>query len=207
MPFFYFFEGELRCFYEELNPHVHVLAHYKCPQLDHEFRAKQLGVSPRELERIGVEVFVNGPDGYPVWLLQQHQVLTAPEDSFGFDSTQAGEYEICLRTNTSHWHQNERLQFHLQVDVGADAVDYFEVAPKGPIEELHAKAKEMQAKMTEIQNDQLLLRIRDERFQQTSNSTFFRVWAFALLQIAVLCVATFFQLAMFKQFLLAKKVV
>ena len=33
------------------------------------------------------QVYVNGPDGYPVWLPQHHQVLTKPEDSFGFDST------------------------------------------------------------------------------------------------------------------------
>jgi hypothetical protein len=207
LPYFWLSEGELKCFYEELNPTTHVLVHYKAPHLDHEVRARDLNTAPSLLNGIGIEVYVNGPDGYPVWLPQHHQVLTKPEDSFGFDSTTAGEYEICMRTNGTHWHQHEQLKMHLQIDTGVDTVDWKEVAVKSHLDDLHVKVRELKAKMNEIIQDQTYLRARDARFRQTSESTFTRVWAFALLQVAIFFASATYQMLSFKKFLISKKLV
>lgn len=206
-PFFYFMENDLRCFYEELNPSTHVAVHYTCPHLDHELRAKDLGVSTHMLDPIGIEVFVNGPDGYPVWLPQNHQVLSSPEDSFAFDSQQAGEYEICLRTNVTHFHENEKLKFYVQIVVGADAMDWKAVAAKDHLDGLHLQVRELKAKIKEINTDQLLLKLRERRFRETSESTFTRVWMVAVVQVGILCATALWQMTSFKKFLIAKKLV
>uniref|UniRef100_A0A7S1NAA6 GOLD domain-containing protein n=2 Tax=Eutreptiella gymnastica TaxID=73025 RepID=A0A7S1NAA6_9EUGL len=206
-PFFFINEGELRCFYEELNANLHVAVHYTCPHLDVGQRAKELDVTAASLTPLGIEVYVNDPVGYPVWLPVSHQVLTSPDETFAFDSQEAGEYEICLRTNSSHYHPGERVKLHLQIVIGADAIDWKAVAAKDHLDDLHMRVEKMKAAIKDIRDDQAVLIERDDRFQKTSASTYTRVWAMALVQVGLLCATAMWQMTSFKKFLIAKKLV
>jgi len=79
----------------------------------------------------------------------------------------------------------------LDVDIGADAVDYNAIAAKESLSGLETEMRKLEGLVKEIQDEMDYLRKREMRFQSTNESTNVRVQNFALFTfVALLCLGT-----------------
>lgn len=113
--------------------------------------------------------------------------LTTPAPAFTRQKTATGE-EVFVFTDTDG-QQKETLRTHDYLD----RIQAVLTNVGGSIEEIHTEMKAFEA--------------RTNRMRTTSESTFDRVWGFAVVTIAVLLVMSWLQLALLKQFLRRKKLV
>jgi len=74
----------------------------------------------------------------------------------------------------------------LDVDIGADAVDYNAIAAKESLSGLETEMRKLEGLVKEIVDEMSYLKAREQRFQSTNQSTNVRVQNFALFSFCAL---------------------
>eukprot|EP01001_Neometanema_parovale_P010982 NODE_7224_length_782_cov_56.679818_g6984_i0.p1 GENE.NODE_7224_length_782_cov_56.679818_g6984_i0~~NODE_7224_length_782_cov_56.679818_g6984_i0.p1 ORF type:complete len:213 (+),score=24.65 NODE_7224_length_782_cov_56.679818_g6984_i0:63-701(+) len=192
--YFYLTHGTARCFSVELLALQAVSVHLQVP--DFRFREPRVPV-------VGLDATITSPSQAIVLRERVDQAVGA----FEFDGVAEGEHTVCFSTNTTHGWGRERMRVDVEMLIGSE-VEHSEVAPSlETLDGVRDGVHKIKAKVTEIKNELIYIKGREERFRLTSESTFTRTWVGPLIQVLCCIACACFQLFAIKTFLVAKKLV
>ncbi|XP_066581817.1 transmembrane emp24 domain-containing protein eca [Prorops nasuta] len=194
--YFHIGETERKCFIEEIPDETTVLVNYKVEHFD----PKTSTFMPSH--SVGMHVEVRDPDDKPIL-----SRIYSSEGRISFTSQTPGEHVICLYSNISAWFSGTQLRVHLDIQVGEHAIDYANVAQKEKLSELQLRIRQLIDQVDQITKEQNYQRYREERFRQTSESTYHRVFWWSLAQTFILLTMGWWQMRHLKSFFEAKKLV
>ncbi|KAG8758087.1 vesicle coat component [Serendipita sp. 396] len=110
-----------------------------------------------------------------------------------------GDVGVCFKNHLDLGHtQTDAGKYNrivdLDVDIGADAVDYNAIAAKESLSGLETEMRKLEGLVTEIVDEMAYLKRREERFQSTNHSTNIRVQNFSLFSLCALIVLGIWQI-------------
>lgn len=181
---FYFYTpvGGSSCFAQESGPEEEtVTVHYSTKQ--NEGVLKAVVTSPTSKTVMDIAI-----------------VDLGKESSFSFQTTEAGRFDICFHYSAAS------SPLVMSVDI-IDNVDKDYRDPKTPITEYSEGIDKVRAVVGQAESEMGYLHDRQVRFDQTVESTHFRVITLAITQILVVIVVVTWQVLHLRQFFLAKKLV
>jgi len=135
-------------------------------------------VGPGEDQRVDIEI-VDGGENKNTYL---HKKGIKGESRFAVTAHSEGDVGVCFRnyleTGASGTKTYARV-VDLDVDIGADAVDYNAIANQESLSGLETEMRKLEGVVKEIVDELEYLKTREERFQSTNLSTNTRVQKFA----------------------------
>jgi hypothetical protein len=155
------------------------------------------------LPSTGIRIAVSDPAGKVIL-----SKMAADAGRFAFTSQVGGDHRICLVTNTTHWFApNQKLKFHLKLDVGDSAIDYAAVAKKEHLTALEVSVRKLNDRVKMLIAEQDYQHQREMEFRDLSESTNARVLWWSLAQTTLLLVSGIWQIRHLKDFFVQKKIV
>lgn len=145
-------------------------------------------VSPGANQRMDIEIV----DSSPAKNVYLNKRGIKGETRLAITTHAEGEVGVCLK-NTAEGHVSftdvEKLAriVDLDVDIGADAVDYNAIANQESLSGLETEMRKIEGLIKELIEDMTYLKKREERFTKTNKSTGKRVQNFAWFTILCLC--------------------
>ncbi|KAH9852357.1 emp24/gp25L/p24 family/GOLD-domain-containing protein [Lenzites betulinus] len=143
-------------------------------------------VGPGEGQRLDIEV-VDSSDHRNVYLNKKN---ISGEKRFAITAHTEDDIGVCFRNYIEADVPNDgKLRtrvIDLDVDIGADAVDYNAIANQESLSALETEMRKLEGLVKEIEDQTKYLTYREERFQSTNESTNTRVVNFAWFTIASL---------------------
>ncbi|EFA79707.1 emp24/gp25L/p24 family protein [Heterostelium album PN500] len=186
--------GTTKCFIEENPKDTLLVGNYVLEDLN-----PQAGISTP----LALSVIVTDPENHEVLSKQM-----GASGRFAFQTLIGGEYKICISTNSSKWFgPTIKTRLHLDIQVGANANDYEEIAKVEQLNNLEISVKRLNDRVTQVRKEQSYQKAREITFRNTSESTNSRVMWWAILQVVVLCLTGMWQMRHLKSFFKAKKLV
>jgi hypothetical protein len=185
-------EGSQKCFIEEVPKDTLVLTTFEMEQL----------LSPGEqpdarFATLGMRISVRDPSNA---IILHRELPTTSR--FAFTSRLGGEHHICFQTNTTRWFgSGMKLKFSLDIDNGAQAVDYEEVARVEHLDNLEMLVRRLNDRVRASRKEIAYQKQREEEHRDTSESTNARVMWWSILQTVLLTASGLFQIYHLKRFL------
>ncbi|XP_076242371.1 transmembrane p24 trafficking protein eclair [Calliopsis andreniformis] len=194
--YFHIGETERKCFMEDMPDETTVLVNYKVELYD----PRTGGFMPSS-PGMGMHVEVRDPDDKLIL-----SRLYSLEGRISFTSHTPGEHIICLYSNSSSWFSGTQLRVHLDIHVGGYEATG-SIAQNDKFSELQLRLRQLLDQVDQITKEQNYQRYREERFRQTSESTYRRVFWWSITQLVVLLIMGAWQMRHLKSFFEAKKLV
>ncbi|KAI0701057.1 emp24/gp25L/p24 family/GOLD-domain-containing protein [Cytidiella melzeri] len=146
-------------------------------------------VGPGEGQRLDIEIVDSGPEKN-VYLSKRN---IKGESRFAITAhSEEGDVGVCFKNYldigewTAHGGKPKTRVIDLDVDIGADAVDYNAIANQESLSALETEMRKLEGVVKEIVDEMGYLKSREERFQATNMSTNSRVQSFAVFMLASL---------------------
>ncbi|TFY69568.1 hypothetical protein EVG20_g3108 [Dentipellis fragilis] len=144
-------------------------------------------VGPGTDQRVDVEII----DSSPAKNVYLHKKNINGETRLAVTAHSEGEVGVCFRNYLSHDVPSEKASkmqriIDLDVDIGADAVDYNAIANQESLSGLETEMRKLEGMVKEIVDELGYLKKREERFLGTNVSTNKRVQTFAWFTLASL---------------------
>jgi len=144
-------------------------------------------VAPGLNQRVDIEII----DSSPQRNVYLHKKNINGETRLAITSHAEGEVGVCFKNHLDHdasAHESEKTLriIDLDVDIGADAVDYNAIANQESLSGLETEMRKLEGIVKEIVDEMDYLKKREERFQTTNVSTNARVQTFAWFTIVAL---------------------
>ncbi|GBE83962.1 Endoplasmic reticulum vesicle protein [Sparassis crispa] len=140
-------------------------------------------IGPGEYQRIDIEILDSGPQRN-VYLSKK---AVSGEKRFAITAHSEEDVGVCFRNYLDPGVPIEAKSrsriIDLDVDIGADAVDYNAIANQESLSGLETEMRKLEGVVKEIVDEMEYLKKREERFQTTNISTNTRVQSFAWLTI------------------------
>ncbi|KAI0266470.1 emp24/gp25L/p24 family/GOLD-domain-containing protein [Gloeopeniophorella convolvens] len=152
-------------------------------------------VSPGADQRIDVEII----DSSPQKNVYLHKKGINGETRLAITAHSEGEVGVCFRNYLDHDVPSQDAKkksriIDLDVDIGADAVDYNAIANQESLSGLETEMRKLEGIVKEIVDEMDYLKRREERFQNTNMSTNLRVQNFAWFTIIALLALSAWQI-------------
>jgi len=193
-------EGELRCFMEEVPKDTLILAKWKGSFQNEQGAIRYQQPSKKNL---GFIVYAKDPDG--------NDVLTKTvglEGRIAFSTHVGGEYQLCWQTNGSRWFEKAaRIKMELEIETGADAIDYEEIAQAEHLTDLQIEVRRRNDQAFEIMKEQSYLKAREIIARDESETINSRVMWWSIAETILLVASGFWQIRHLKNFFRQKKLV
>lgn len=185
-------EGANKCFLEEVPKDTLVLTNFDAQQL---VEAGQIP-DPR-FQSLAIRATVRDPSNN---VLLQKVLPTVAR--FAFTARIGGEHQICFQTNSSRWFGGGmKLKFSLDIDTGAAAIDYEELAKVEHLDNLAVQVRRLNDRVRAIRKEQAYQRSREEEHRDTSESTNSRVVGWTVFSTVLLSASGLWQIYRLKPFL------
>jgi len=144
-------------------------------------------VGPGPNQRVDIEII----DSSPQKNVYLHKKNINGETRLAITAHAEGEVGVCFKNHLDHdvsGHDIEKSSriVDLDVDIGADAVDYNAIANQESLSGLETEMRKLEGVVKEIVDEMDYLKRREERFLDTNVSTNVRVQNFAWFTIAAL---------------------
>ncbi|KAF8504799.1 emp24/gp25L/p24 family/GOLD-domain-containing protein [Russula emetica] len=144
-------------------------------------------VAPGLNQRVDIEII----DSSPQKNVYLHKKNINGETRLAITAHAEEEVGVCFKNYLDHdapAHETEKISriIDLDVDIGADAVDYNAIANQESLSGLETEMRKLEGIVKEIVDEMDYLKTREERFQTTNVSTNVRVQSFAWFTIAAL---------------------
>ncbi|KAI0066798.1 hypothetical protein BV25DRAFT_1877635 [Artomyces pyxidatus] len=144
-------------------------------------------VGPGLGQRVDIEII----DSSPQKNVYLHKKGIKGETRLAVTAHSEGEVGVCFRNYLDHDVPSQEAKtksriIDLDVDIGADAVDYNAIANQESLSGLETEMRKLEGVVKEIVDELQYLKTREERFQTTNLSTNIRVQNFAWFTIASL---------------------
>jgi hypothetical protein len=144
-------------------------------------------VGPGTNQRVDIEII----DSSPQKNVYLHKKNIDGETRLAITAHSEGEVGVCFKNHLDHdvpahdTEKNSRI-IDLDVDIGADAVDYNAIANQESLSGLETEMRKLEGIVKEIVDEMDYLKRREEIFQNTNVSTNVRVQNFAWFTIVAL---------------------
>jgi len=127
------------------------------------------------------------------------------ESRFAVTTHADGDVGVCLRNYLPHDVQPNKSQgkfrvVDLDIDIGADAVDYNAIANQESLSGLETEMRKLEGVADEVVAELNYLKEREERFQTTNESTARRVQSFGWFILCCLVVLGIWQISHLRAF-------
>ncbi|KAL4246460.1 EMP24/GP25L family protein [Abortiporus biennis] len=135
-------------------------------------------VGPGDNQRVDVEIVDSGPEKNTY--LSKRGIKG--ESRFAITAHSEGDVGVCFKNYLENGATGEKVKSRvvdLDVDIGADAVDYNAIANQESLSGLETEMRKLEGIVKEIVDELGYLKKREERFQKTNMSTNVRVQNFA----------------------------
>ncbi|KAI9465321.1 emp24/gp25L/p24 family/GOLD-domain-containing protein [Lactarius psammicola] len=144
-------------------------------------------VGPGSGQRVDIEII----DSSPQKNVYLHKKAINGETRLAITAHSEGEVGVCFKNYLDHdvpAHDSKTKAriVDLDVDIGADAVDYNAIANQESLSGLETEMRKLEGIVKEIVDEMDYLKKREERFQSTNVSTNLRVQNFAWFTIVAL---------------------
>ncbi|KAG8991423.1 vesicle coat component [Tulasnella sp. 427] len=144
-------------------------------------------VSPGNQQRVDIEV-VDGSEHRNVYLNKRG---INGETRLAITSHSEGEIGVCFKNTVDASVSNSEASklsrvVDLDVDIGADAIDYNAIANQESLSALETEMRKLEGIVKEVTDELGYLKRRESRFRDTNESTKDRVQGFALFTIVCL---------------------
>ena len=126
----------------------------------------------------------------------------ATKGKFALTGLETGSHKVCF-----HSKAKKVARVELAINVGVSAKDFETVAKKVHLNPLEAELNRLLDSATEIHDEQLYMRSREEELRNTNESTADRIKWFSVSTIIVLLVLGAWQIMALKSFFKSKKLV
>ncbi|OCH85830.1 hypothetical protein OBBRIDRAFT_797764 [Obba rivulosa] len=140
-------------------------------------------VGPGEGQRLDIDIIDSSPQRN-VYLSKKN---ISGEKRFAITAHSEGDVGVCFRNYLDAGIQPEQTRrnrvIDLDIDIGADAVDYNAIANQESLSGLETEMRKLEGIVKEIVDEMDYLKKREERFQLTNVSTGVRVQNFAWFMI------------------------
>lgn len=188
-------EGATKCFIEEVPKDTLVMTDFETEQL----LAFGAQAEPRFRE-LAMRVSVRDPTNN---LILQRELPTSSR--FAFTSRNGGEHHICFQTNSTRWFgSGMQLKFSLDIDTGAGAVDYDDLAKVEHLDNIEVLVRRLNDRVRACRKEIAYQKSREEQHRDTSESTNSRVMYWSLLQTTLLAASGLWQIHHLKPFLIRR---
>ncbi|KAG8803379.1 vesicle coat component [Serendipita sp. 399] len=152
-------------------------------------------VGPGASQRVDIEIVDSSPRRN-VYLSKRG---VSGETRLAVTAHADGDVGVCFKNHLDLGHtQTDAGKYNriidLDVDIGADAVDYNAIAAKESLSGLETEMRKLEGLVTEIVDEMSYLKRREERFQSTNQSTNIRVQNFSLFSLCALVVLGIWQI-------------
>ncbi|ESO08181.1 hypothetical protein HELRODRAFT_75680 [Helobdella robusta] len=192
--YFHLSETSKKCFIEEVPENTLVTGIYRLLVYDENSKIFL------PANRFGVHIDVTGPDG-SVTLSR----IYAADGRLTFTSAMPGEHVICINSNSSAWYGGSQMEVHLEIRSGQH--DYLSIQSKKQLPELQLRVKQLLTHVQTIIKEQQYQKYRERQFRTTSESTYKRVWLWALIQSTIAIFITMYQLLSLRKLFFKKKLI
>ncbi|CCM00231.1 uncharacterized protein FIBRA_02259 [Fibroporia radiculosa] len=146
-------------------------------------------IGPGEHQRVDIEILDSGPNRN-VYLSKKN---ISGEKRFAITAHSEEDVGVCFRNYIDPGKQGGPVEakqrtrvIDLDIDIGADAVDYNAIANQESLSGLETEMRKLEGVVKEIVDEMDYLKSREERFQSTNISTNGRVQNFAWFTMASL---------------------
>ncbi|KAI9227092.1 MAG: endoplasmic reticulum vesicle protein 25 [Piptocephalis tieghemiana] len=132
------------------------------------------------------------------------------DDKIAFTTQAHAEVSFCVQNHLADGIEPNvqfRRWIELHVDVGADAVDYTEVAKAEKLKPLEAELRHLEAQANEIVEELEFLQRRERKFRDTNESTNERVQFFSFISTFTLVALGVWQVIYLRKFFQSKKLI
>ncbi|KAI5480461.1 ER to Golgi transport-related protein [Pseudohyphozyma bogoriensis] len=192
--YFYLEAGENKCFLEELPKDTIVVGHYKAEEWAESSKSYVVN------DQLGIQIVVQEVESGDKVV----NTRGLPQGKFTFTSHEAGDHQICLRSNyTGGWFSTPQVRMHLDIAVGEAKVD--EEGEREHVKDLAGKVKELNNRLADIRREQQFQREREAEFRALSERINSRAMWWSVLQMGVLFGTCAWQLRHLRMFFESKK--
>ena len=181
-------EGTNFCMSDDYAMHTLVQGSYKFEVHKNETNRRPVGVTVVIINPVGMEE------------LRSEQ---KPIGQFSFTSSRAGEYQICLNTNSSFFTSKRTLYLTINIATGSGNKIEEREENEAPEKFLHR----LEQKMHQIQMEQDYYMERHAELLHTESSNAHRIILFNVIQILVVLGFGYLQLRQFVKFLKLRKII
>ncbi|KAJ3190102.1 emp24p/erv25p- protein [Gaertneriomyces sp. JEL0708] len=193
-----YLEGsEQKCFMEELPGDTTVVGTFSTEQYNSATGTYALN------EDTGIQIKVDHIESRQRVLNQKG----ASAGKFAFSTADAGEYAICLSTNSTNWFATSKTRLYLDLLFGDATHDTQPNAKKEVLSDLALKVRELNVKVSNIRREQGYQKDREAEFRNTSEKANAQIRNWTIAQIVVLGLTCVWQVRSLKNFFIAKKLV
>ncbi|KAI0040182.1 hypothetical protein FA95DRAFT_1591365 [Auriscalpium vulgare] len=152
-------------------------------------------VGPGQDQRVDIEII----DSSPQKNVYLHKKGIKGETRLAVTAHSEGEVGVCFRNYLDHDVPSQEAKkrsrvIDLDVDIGADAVDYNAIANQESLSGLETEMRKLEGIIKEVVDELQYLKTREERFQTTNLSTNIRVQNFAWFSILALVLLGMWQI-------------
>jgi len=144
-----------------------------------------------------IGVGVTAPSGSSVYSKSQ-----SGEGKFAYTADVAGDYRICFRNQA-----NGVRTITFIIRTGMETKDYSSAAKKDNLKPLEVELRRLEDTVTQIHNDMLYMKAREEAMRATNDSTSSRVLWFSFLSMFVLVSLGLSQVMYLKRYFQSKKLI
>ncbi|EGV63152.1 emp24p/erv25p- protein [Yamadazyma tenuis] len=211
---FYVDVNKKTCFYKDLAQDVVLFGKYKM-EISNEPDSQSF-YTPRDKLHTGVLI-----DIYEVFAGNKQLVHLKgkPLGQFTFDTLDSGQHMICITPRSFYrkWsavgasdpiaiHESKfkRARISLDFEVG----DSFLVDSSftGDVQQLTNRVKKLNDKLSDIKQEQLFIKMKEELFRDLSESTNVHVWQWSVFQFWVFLIMGMYQLLTLQRFFIKEKI-
>ncbi|KAG2374485.1 hypothetical protein C9374_010769 [Naegleria lovaniensis] len=158
------------------------------------------GTDPEKNEYLDAHYFLQS---LPT-IVQDNQAFKIISHHFKSSSTLYGNYKICIEQES----KLKEVELDLHIDVGKSAeVEFEELESVKHVKKIETLLKNLGNQITTITSEQIYFKHREERFRETTDSTYERLWIVAVLQVMILVMSAWWQLSSLKTFFRKQKLI
>ncbi|KAH8294833.1 hypothetical protein KR018_003506 [Drosophila ironensis] len=169
--YFYMAPKGYRCFFQGIPDDTSVMVKFKTEK-------SELSANNFIRPRTGYRIYVEVRDSDDKMLVTRD---CGNEGEIRFTALHQGEHEICFHTNS-----NSTLRLHLDIRVGAKAIDYKEILQKNRMDEMGLRVRQLLDQADQIQKQQNYQRYREQNFRQTNYEIYYHIMFWTWIQISLL---------------------
>lgn len=195
--YYYGLAGEKKCFNKELSKGTLLKGRYNVQTYDEELK------SYRDANTGNIAIVIDVEEVFD----DNHRVVHqkgSPNGYFTFIALDSGEHKVCLEPTDTAWLGKTKTKVSIEFEVGSES--QLDSKKKRTVEALHQKINILNSKVTEIRREQALVRDREYKFRDISESANSRAMWWTILQVIALGGICVWQMKHLRTFFVKQKV-
>ncbi|AQZ17122.1 ERP1 (YAR002C-A) and ERP6 (YGL002W) [Zygosaccharomyces parabailii] len=194
--FYFYSNGERKCFHKELSKGTLLEGTYNVQSYDDGLQAY------KDANSQDYDVSVDVEEVFDDYHRVMHQKGVA--GNLKLLALDSGEHRICIEAQPKKWLGNSKTKINLDFEIGSDV--QLDSKQKTVVDSLHQKVNILNDKVAAIRREQKLVREREAQFRDISESVNSHAMWWSVIQLVVLLLTCIWQMRHLRTFFVKQKV-